>query len=89
MDCRVGCGACCIALSISSPIPGMPDGKPAGVRCVQLTADNRCLLFGLPERPEVCVRLRPNREMWPMGQDCLREALFSRPSNWLALWPVS
>lgn len=63
MDCRVGCGACCIALSISSPIPGMPAGKPAGVRCVQLTPDNRCLLFGLPERPEVCVRLRPSAEM--------------------------
>lgn len=41
----------------------MPEGKPAGVRCVQLTADNRCLLFGLPERPEVCVRLRPEQEM--------------------------
>ena len=63
MNCRAGCGACCIALSISSPIPGMPDGKPAGVRCVQLTEDNRCLLFGLPERPEVCVRLRPSEEM--------------------------
>lgn len=62
-QCRVGCGACCIALSISSPIPGMPDGKPAGVRCIQLTEDNRCLLFGLPERPAVCVRLRPNPEM--------------------------
>lgn len=59
----MGCGACCIALSISSPIPGMPDGKPAGVRCVQLTDDNRCKLFGLPERPEVCVRLRPSVEM--------------------------
>ena len=63
MDCRVGCGACCIGLSISSPIPGMPAGKPAGVRCVQLTDDNRCLLFGLPERPAVCVNLRPMREM--------------------------
>jgi len=63
MDCRIGCGACCIALSISSPIPGMPGGKPAGVRCVQLTADNRCLLFGQPERPEVCLRLRPEQEM--------------------------
>lgn len=63
MDCRIGCGACCIAPSISSPIPGMPDGKPAGVRCVQLTDDNRCRLFGLPERPEVCSRLRPNEEM--------------------------
>ncbi|HFY5777145.1 TPA: YkgJ family cysteine cluster protein, partial [Salmonella enterica subsp. enterica serovar Typhimurium] len=27
MDCRSGCGACCIAPSISSPIPGMPYGK--------------------------------------------------------------
>jgi uncharacterized protein len=63
MDCRIGCGACCIAPSISSPIPGMPAGKPAGVRCVQLSADNRCLLFGLPERPAICVRLRPEEEM--------------------------
>lgn len=63
MECRAGCGACCIALSISSPIPGMPNGKPAGVRCVQLTADNRCKLYGLPERPGVCVRLRPSEEM--------------------------
>ena len=41
----------------------MPGGKPAGVRCVQLSGDNRCLLFGKPERPEVCVRLRPSEEM--------------------------
>jgi Fe-S-cluster containining protein len=63
MECRVGCGACCVALSISSPIPGMPQGKPAGVRCVQLTDDDRCRLFGRAERPAVCVRLRPNAEM--------------------------
>ena len=41
----------------------MPAGKPAGVRCVQLTDDNRCKLFGLPERPAVCVSLRPSDEM--------------------------
>ena len=63
MDCRPGCAACCIALSISSPIPGMPECKPAGVRCVQLTGDHRCGIFGQPERPEVCVRLRPGEEM--------------------------
>lgn len=63
MDCRAGCGACCSVPSISSPIPDMPLGKPAGVRCVQLTADNRCQLFGLPERPTVCVSLRPSLEM--------------------------
>ena len=61
--CRTGCGACCIAPSISSPIPGMPDGKPAGVRCIQLTDDLRCAIFGTPERPEVCNRLRPSDEM--------------------------
>jgi hypothetical protein len=41
----------------------MPTGKPAGVRCVQLDDDNRCLLFGKPERPAVCTRLRPMPEM--------------------------
>ncbi|MXY53011.1 MAG: YkgJ family cysteine cluster protein [Gammaproteobacteria bacterium] len=59
MQCRPGCGACCIAPSISSPIPGMPNGKPAGVRCVQLTQDNRCRLFGLPSRPTVCRDFAP------------------------------
>jgi hypothetical protein len=63
MECRIGCAACCIAPSISSKIPGMPGGKPAGVRCHQLTPDNRCRIFGQPERPGVCRSLRPNREM--------------------------
>lgn len=63
MDCRPACGACCIAPSITSPIPGMPGGKPAGVRCVQLDADNRCRLFGRPERPAFCGGLQPSTEM--------------------------
>jgi Fe-S-cluster containining protein len=63
MACRAECGACCIAPSISSPIPGMPHGKPAGVRCVQLTNDHRCQLFGRSERPRVCVHLTPTPEM--------------------------
>lgn len=54
MECRLGCGACCIAPSISSPIPGMEKGKPANTRCVQLNDDNLCKLFGQPERPKVC-----------------------------------
>jgi Fe-S-cluster containining protein len=63
MDCRPGCGACCIAPSITSPIPGMPHGKPAGMPCVQLDDDLRCRLFGRPERPRFCVSLRPEPEM--------------------------
>lgn len=61
MPCRAGCGACCIAPSITSAIPGMPEGKPAGVRCVQLTVDNQCALFGLPERPAVCRQFEADR----------------------------
>ncbi|MGC1548255.1 MAG: YkgJ family cysteine cluster protein [Rhodanobacter sp.] len=63
LPCRSGCGACCIAPSISSPIPGMPHGKPAGVRCVQLMDDNRCAIFGDPRRPAVCAGLKPESAM--------------------------
>ncbi len=63
MQCRSGCGACCIAPSINSPLPGMPHGKPARARCAQLTESNLCAVFGLTERPEFCSGLRPSREM--------------------------
>ena len=63
MNCRDRCAACCIAPSISSPIPGMPTGKPAGVRCIQLEADDRCKIFGQPERPAVCGSLQPSEMM--------------------------
>lgn len=59
MDCRSGCGACCIAPSIRDPLPGMPQGKPAGVRCLHLADDARCQLWGRPERPAVCAGFRP------------------------------
>ncbi|HPA89177.1 MAG TPA: YkgJ family cysteine cluster protein [Quisquiliibacterium sp.] len=76
MNCRPGCGACCIAPSITSPIPGMPHGKPAGVRCVQLLEDHRCGIFGRPERPACCSGLQPSVEMCGASRD---EAL-----HWLA-----
>ena len=68
LACRPGCGACCIAPSISSPIPGMPQGKPAGVRCAQLLDDNRCAIFGQPERPAVCGGLQASAEMCGTSQ---------------------
>jgi hypothetical protein len=63
MNCRPGCAACCIAPSISSPIPGMPQGKPAGVPCVQLDTELGCKLFGDPRRPAVCGSLQPSAAM--------------------------
>lgn len=68
-DCRPGCGACCIAPSITSPLPGMPRGKPAGARCVNLDENNRCRLFGRPERPAFCAGLRPSAEMCGDGPE--------------------
>lgn len=62
MDCRENCGACCIALSISSPIPGIPDGKPAGVRCIHLMDNYSCALYGNPSRPKVCSGFQAEEE---------------------------
>lgn len=79
--CRPGCGACCIAPSISSAIPGMPEGKPAGVRCVQLDDDNLCRLFGDPRRPAVCARFDFDPELCGSERD---EAL-ARIAAWEAM----
>lgn len=57
LACRPGCGACCIAPSISSL------AKPAGQPCRHLDADLRCRIFGLPERPACCSGLQPSAEM--------------------------
>lgn len=77
MKCREYCGACCIAPSISSPIPGMPRGKPAGVPCIHLSEDYRCLIFDDPMRPRVCTQFKAEPEvcgtsreeaMWLLGE---------------------
>ncbi len=61
MQCRM-CGACCIAMSISSAIPGCPclvNGKPAGLRCPYLMENNKCELFNKPNRPKICGLYKP------------------------------
>lgn len=44
-------------------MPHTPTAKPAGVRCVQLADDNRCKIFGRPERPAFCGGLQPAADM--------------------------
>lgn len=63
MACRPSCGACCIAPSIRDPFFGMPNGKPAGVRCVHLEMNARCALWGRPERPQLCADFTAEPEM--------------------------
>ena len=62
MVCRENCGACCIALSISSPLPGMPAGKQAGVRCSHLENDFKCAIYTNPNKPQVCIDFKAEPE---------------------------
>ena len=76
MQCRAGCGACCIAPSISSAIPGMPQGKPSGVRCIQLDENNLCQLFGLAQRPQVCAQFNAHAEHCGLNREQAMKLLF-------------
>ncbi len=63
MECRENCGACCIYPSISSSIPGMENGKPKNMPCIQLTEDLKCKLFNHPLRPQICKNFQPEEEI--------------------------
>ena len=62
MECRENCGACCIVTSISSPIPGMPEGKPAGVKCIHLLDDYKCAIYTNSGKPKVCTDFKAEPE---------------------------
>jgi len=47
----------------------MPDGKPAGVACIHLTADRRCGIFGLPQRPRVCAQFMADQDVCGSSAD--------------------
>jgi hypothetical protein len=47
----------------------MPQGKPAGVPCIQLDDQLRCQIFGKPERPAVCGQLQASVEMCGPSDD--------------------
>jgi uncharacterized protein len=77
MDCRTDCGACCIALSISSPIPGMPDGKEAGVRCIHLLEDYQCAIYYNPEYPKVCSGFKAEKDFCGNNREEAMRILYS------------
>ena len=77
MECRPDCGACCIAVSISSLIPGMLNGKPAGVRCIHLRDDYRCALYNCPDRPKVCGDFKAEPEFCGNNREDALQILYS------------
>jgi Fe-S-cluster containining protein len=81
MLCRAGCGACCIAPSISSSMPLHPFGKPAGVRCLHLDEENKCAIFLHPSRPRVCAGFQPTEDVCGSS----REEAMAILSEWESL----
>jgi len=47
----------------------MPLGKPAGVRCVHLSDQNLCGLFGSQARPAVCGTFLPDPAVCGTSRD--------------------
>ena len=91
MDCRENCGACCIALSISTPITGMPDGKPAGVKCIHLLDDLRCAIYNSNDKPKVCSDFKAETEFCGTDREEAMRILYSLsncpPTHWFFFAP--
>ena len=77
MNCRSGCGACCVALSISSSLPGMAGGKSAGVRCIHLLDDYKCAIYTDSAKPKVCIDFKAEPEFCGSSREEAMEILFS------------
>lgn len=75
MECRLGCGACCIAPSISTAFLGYPNGKPAGEPCIHLDDGLGCTIFASSERPDVCAEFPAERETCGSHRDFAMEQL--------------
>lgn len=50
-------------------MPGLPNGKRAGERCLHLSVDNLCALFGSPQRPSVCSAFTADAEVCGNSRD--------------------
>ncbi|MCX6253067.1 MAG: YkgJ family cysteine cluster protein [Bacteroidia bacterium] len=81
MKCRSGCGACCIALSISSPIPGMQEGKSAGTRCIHLLDDYQCSIYNESDKPDVCTDFKAEPEFCGSDREEAMRILLSLSKN--------
>ncbi len=55
----------------------MPGGKPAGMRCANLDAANRCRIHGSGDYPAVCRAFSPSEEMCGTDDEQARDYLIS------------
>lgn len=50
-------------------MPGMPNGKPAGIPCIHLTSEFMCAIFEHPDRPLVCSAFSAEKEFCGTTRD--------------------
>jgi hypothetical protein len=55
----------------------MPQGKPAGIRCIHLLDNYRCAIYNSPEKPRVCDDFKPEEEFCGSGREEALRILFS------------
>ena len=58
-------------------MPGMADGKPAGVRCIHLLDDYRCAIYNDPSKPNVCSDFKAEPEFCGSDREEAMKILFS------------
>jgi uncharacterized protein len=55
----------------------MPDGKPAGMRCIHLLDDYKCAIYCDPGRPKVCTDFRAEPDFCGSKREDALKILYS------------
>lgn len=55
----------------------MPDGKPAGVRCINLLDDYKCAIYTYSAKPKVYIDFKAEPEFCGSSREEAMEILFS------------
>jgi hypothetical protein len=55
----------------------MPEGKPAGTRCIHLLNDYRCAIYGDPSKPKVCSDFKAEQEFCGTSREDALKILLS------------
>jgi uncharacterized protein len=58
-------------------MPGMPEGKPAGVRCIHLHDDYSCAIYNQSSKPKVCTDFKAEPEFCGSDREEAMRILFS------------
>jgi len=58
-------------------MPGMPDGKPAGVKCIHLLDDQSCAIYNNTGKPKVCTDFKAEVEFCGTDREEALRILYS------------